>query len=717
MRPRALTISFTLLALTSLLPLPASVARSAATTPPAPGAPARPAPDSADTARARWALVLSGGVARGFAHGGVIQALEEERTRPDLVVGSSMGAIVGAMYAAGFTADSMRAILREIPWDIVFTGLPTAYQWRAPWPPPWFELVSGQGSALSIPATIVDNSVINEVLVELFLDADAVAQGDFDRLQIPFRTLGTDIRTGRWVMLDHGSIARACRISSGLPLLFPPVAVGDALLVDGGMSSNLPISPARAAGAERVLAVDVALPYPDLDESSSGLIVFMQLWDILNKRGQTDTVSVAAGDTLVWLRLPDAGPADFAGGARMIDQGYAEAGTAVRSWARRAGLPRTEVPLVSPSPVMPPLAAGIEWSGRASPRRTATARRVLGRLPEGPFRPRDLTPGLRQLMASGLFESAWPGFSVRGDSTVLSFEVRERPELAVGPAFAIGSDEGGRLHLGLTYRPDSGPLPSLAKLGWTWRELGWTLQASLEPHALDHGGSGVFVRGRAQNVRARVFEGGRVTGYLTSDRDELFLGAQLGIARRQALQVAVGVGTAGGSGPRWRGPLLAFRTGSLGRYERLLEGEWGVGGHGYARLHGAFDQGIPMRWLVLRPGVRFGAVDGEPAADALVGLGGPRSLSGLHYDEWLGRGMWAGSLELALEASRQARAYVSGQIGRVYEPVSGADLGPDAVIGLGVGAQVDLPIGPLRVEWGISSAGRDRIDIILGGRF
>ena len=269
--------------------------------------------DSAPRDTSRWALVLSGGIARGFAHGGVIRALEEAHARPSLVVGASMGGLIGAMYSAGYSPDSLHAVLRKIPWDLVFGGQPNAYQWRSVWPPSWFDLVAGDSSMLQIPASIVDNTVINEVLTELFLNADAASQGDFDKLTIPFRTIGTDVRTGRWVMIDHGSLARACRITSGLPLMFPPVAEGDALLVDGGMSSNLPIGPARAAGAQRVLAVDVALPYPELDESSSGITVFLQLWDILNKRGQNDTISVAAGDTLVWLKIPNAGPSDFAG--------------------------------------------------------------------------------------------------------------------------------------------------------------------------------------------------------------------------------------------------------------------------------------------------------------------------------------------------------------------------------------------------------------------
>src|SRR5262249_15240442 len=151
-----------------------------------------------------------------------------------------------------------------------------ASQWRSLWPRPWVEVVNTGGGSLHIPAALLDNTVINATLIDMFLDADAAAQGDFDRLAIPFRAIATDVRTVRAVVLDRGSLARAGRIPIGLPLMFPPVAQGDSLLVDGGMSSNLPISAARAAGAQRVLAVDVALPYPKLDENTSGLVVFAQ---------------------------------------------------------------------------------------------------------------------------------------------------------------------------------------------------------------------------------------------------------------------------------------------------------------------------------------------------------------------------------------------------------------------------------------------------------
>ena len=675
------------------------------------------ADSSASAARSpRWALVLSGGIARGFAHGGVIQALDEEGVRPDLVVGCSMGGLVGALYASGYSPDDMRSVFRRIPWDLIFS-VPGGYQWRGVWPRPWFELVAGGGSGLRVPASLMDNTVINQVLIELFLNADAAAQGDFDRLPVPFRTIGTDVRTGRWVMLDHGSLARACRITSGLPLMFPPVAVGEALLVDGGMSSNLPIGPARAAGAERVLAVDVALPHPRLDESTSGITVFLQLWDILNKRGQNDTISTVAGDTLIWLRIPNAGASDFTGAARIMEQGYEEAAAPVRSWARRSGLPRAAAPLAAPAPLMPPLAREIVWTGRGTVHRGAIAQAVLGRLPRGTFLPTDLVPSLRRLARSGLFESAWPTLTDRGDSTVLSFEVRERPALGFGPAFTISNDDGASVHLGATFRPLTGPLPSLAKVGWALRPLGWSVHASLEPYALEHGNPGWFVRGRYHEMRTRVFESGEEVHTLRTNRLEAFGGGQIGLAARQVLEAGAGYGDIARPEPGWHGLLLALRTQSLGGAERTVEAEWAAGNGGYARANAVLEVDLRYRALVLTPGGRFGAVDGDAPPDALVGLGGPHSLSGLRHGEWLGRRALAFSLEFAIEAERQARVYVAVQSGRVQEAVSGADLGVDAVGGFGIGASVDLPIGPLQIEWGASTAGRQRLDLMLGTRF
>jgi predicted acylesterase/phospholipase RssA len=680
-------------------------ASSAASAPPAAGLPPT------------WALVLSGGMARGFGHGGVIRALEEAHARPGLVVGTSMGGIVGALYASGYTPDSLRAVVRAIPWDLLFGGAQDAYGWRGAWPRAWLEFASGTGRGPGVPRAFLDNTIINQVLIELFLDADATIQGDFDRLPIPFRAIGTDVRTGRWHALGTGSLARACRITAGVPMMFPPVAIGDALLVDGGMSSNLPIGPAREAGAPRVLAVDVATREAVLDESASGLEVFLRLWDIVNKRGQADTVSAEAGDTLVWLRLRGASMSDFAAGARIMDAGHREAGARVRSWALRSGLPRTGTALAGPTPLLPPLANAIAWNGPRPVRRAGVARRALGRLPVGEFRPRDLVPALRRLARSGHFESAWPTFTTRGDSTLLAFEVRERPALVAGPAFRFDNDEGASVHLGASWRPPVGPFPSLARFGWGLRPLGWGVHWSFEPQALDQGSAGVFVRGRHQDLRTRVFESGEEVRRLRTRRSEVLGGAQVQISDLQVLQAGAGMAWIPRPGPGRDGPLFALRSRSLDGGERTLDAEWAGGDAGYARVEAAVGFHVRYRSFVLTPGARFGAVDDAPPPDALVGLGGIGSFAGLRRDEWLGRRAAAGSLRLALEAGRQAQAYVTGQVGAVRDAVSGSDLGPGPALGVALGAEIQLPVGPLRAEWGACTVGRQRFDIELGARF
>jgi hypothetical protein len=168
----------------------------------------------------------------------------------------------------------------------------------------------------------------------------------------------------------------------------------------------------------------------------------------------------------------------------------------------------------------------------------------------------------------------------------------------------------------------------------------------------------------------------------------------------------------------YSGPLLAFQTRALGHDERTLDVDVATGKDGYARLEANVTRGIAINHsVVITPGLRAGAVNGTPPPDALVGLGGPHSLSGLHADEWLGERMWAGSLELALDAARQARVYAASQIGKVEDAVSGSDLGTKPRVGFGLGAEVELPVGPLRIEWGTISHERNRFDIMLGHRF
>jgi NTE family protein len=177
------------------------------------------------------ALVLSGGAARGFAHVGVIRVLEQERIPVDLVVGTSVGSLIGALYASarnGFELEWEAFQLKQE--DIFDFGV-----WNA---------VAGMGLAKGEK-------------LEAFVKGK-VKQQNIEELPLRFAAVATDLNWGTRVVLDKGSVARAVRASSAIPGVFEPVAHEGKLLVDGGVVDNIPIEVARAKGADVVVAVDIS---------------------------------------------------------------------------------------------------------------------------------------------------------------------------------------------------------------------------------------------------------------------------------------------------------------------------------------------------------------------------------------------------------------------------------------------------------------------------
>lgn len=272
-------------------------------------------PEGAWADRPKVGLVLSGGGARGAAHIGVIRELQRQRIPIDYVVGTSIGAIVGGLYAAGFTPDRIEEAYKSIDWADIFSDLPPR-QYLAPRRKIDDTLflidkeVGIKEGRLRLPAGVIKGQKLYLELKELTLPVSGT--DDFDRLDIPFRAVATDIATGETVAIGEGDLATAIRASMSLPAIFTPVELDGRLLVDGGVSDNMPIHVARELGADVVIAVDISAPLLPKEKLESALSIVSQLTGILTKRNQLDQMATLTDrDVLITPELGDFGAADF----------------------------------------------------------------------------------------------------------------------------------------------------------------------------------------------------------------------------------------------------------------------------------------------------------------------------------------------------------------------------------------------------------------------
>lgn len=643
------------------------------------------------------ALVLSGGGAKGIAHIGVLLALDSAGIRPDLVVGTSMGAIVGGMYASGMTAGQIDSIARALP----LTGLFEAARPRAPlaWGGrlPVVHWAHGErGFALQAPA--VDEPRANAILNAALLRGNLLARGNFDSLPVPFRAVATDLGAWQPVVLGGGDLAQAVRASIAIPILFSPERIGDRVLVDGGLTANIPVAVARQLGAVRVIVSDVteARPAADSIPGDAPLEVIDRIFAVLFQQPRDP---LGPEDLLVRPAVSGYRSLDFtpARVAELIALGRG-AGTAALDSLPCRPIARHAAAAPLPRRVDGLLTERVE--------ETPLLQRLLGVTAAQDLDLSSLTRGILGMQHSELFRSVWLHPAGNRDSVEFRPVAQRLPRRLAAVGLAYDNDLGGQVWFGVLERRGRAGDAEFSGLVTLSRfhseiEAGARLHTGLTRYTVTP-----VTRLAFSNEVIRQFD---IPG-VEDTRDDV-----------QQLRLLVGADrpffnswlvTLGLESVLWQVSDSANATALGGRIvvQRRREGEarriFGDLQGNTRWLRGEAEAALRLtdRKLLVEPRLRVAWGRDLPVHRTFV-LGGDEGFPGLHRYELRGDREVLVSMQSAYRLSGPLSVRLLLAAGRI---ATGGPLldGDDWRAGVRTGLGVETPIGPIHFEQGWSSGGR-----------
>ena len=381
--------------------------------------------------RPKIGIAFSGGGAKGCAHIGVLRVLEEMRIPVDYAAGTSMGAIVGGLYATGLDPDELTEAILTVDWADALTDKPARKDrsFRRKDDDlryiPDLELGLGR-RGLKFPTGLRSGQKLGLLLRNLTLPVRTV--DDFDELPVPFRAVATDIATGQKVVLGHGDLARALRASMAIPTVFSAVELDGKLLVDGGVSDNVPVDVVRAMGADVVIAIDIGAPLLAGPEAGrSFLTILSQTMGLITRANMAP--QLAAADLVITPEVASYGTLEFEKGREIIAKGEAEARRLVDqlrpyalseedylAWKRSRRRERDPIPQVA--------AVRIEGNQRVDSRVLAAQVELQA---GKPFSPAAARGDLSRIFGLGDFETADAELVPEGDGATVVYRVHEKP--------------------------------------------------------------------------------------------------------------------------------------------------------------------------------------------------------------------------------------------------------------------------------------------------
>jgi NTE family protein len=708
------------------------------------------------------ALVLSGGGAKGAAHVGVIEVLEALRVPVDMVVGTSMGAIIGGMYAAGYSSEDMARLLEETDWRSIFSDRPAL-------PDQSFRRKQGQeefgyvevglgADGFELPSGFITGQRLGFRLKSILLHT--VGIDDFDELHVPFRAVAADLQTGEAVVLEDGSLVDAMRASMSVPGVFAPIEIGDRVLVDGGVVNNFPVNIARDLGADVVIAVLVAsreeTDTDTRDRLPSVFEVSFQLVDVVTRKNVERQLELLSDeDVLVEVDTSPYTAASFSSNAEIVAKGEAAARAAAGELGR-LGVSEGEydefLAEQRHTGERPPISVDrIEI--RSSERVASERIRARMRTEEGGRLDIDvLELDIERIYGLGYFRTVDFDLRTEDEETVLVIIAEDKPwgpnYLRFGLNLREDFQGGGSYSAGAQYA-----MTQLNPRGGEFRvsaQIGQTMGVATDYHQPVDRRNRIFIEPSLavqQSVTDVYEDGRRMAQYQVRFADGVtYLGTNIGTR----LEARLGFGATYGAA----GPLIGG--------EELEDDDFWQVGHRGAVVYDSLDSAsfprhgsnVSLSWLLNRKAVgsdlnteqvnfvAFSAVSGARHtlllsaqangtwADESVfpfgpSLGGFLRFSGYRPGELTGRYLGQGGAYyyyqlFKLPAALGNSVYVGAglETGAVWNDIGAADPG-DLLLGGTAYVGVDTSIGPLYFAYGIAqgSPHRGNLYLILGRPF
>ncbi len=711
------------------------------------------ATDSADTRRPRIGLVLGGGGARGAAHVGVLKVLEELRIPVDYVVGTSMGSIVGGLYAAGMTPNEIEQEISAMDWDDLFQDYPSraerSFRRKRDDDLYAFEAKPGfNDGKVQVPLAYIRGQKFDLTLNRLTLPVVDIK--DFNRLPIPYRAVAADLETGKEVVLASGTLATAIRASMAVPAAFDPVEVNGRLLVDGGIANNVPVSVARAMGAEVFIVVDVGSGLASRDDIKSALDVSGQLAGFMfTLNTEPQLKSLSARDVLIRPPLGDIGGGSFNRAAEAMPIGEQIARAAQDALRRYSLSPEEYARHLAARGYGRPGPAVIDFVRIENHSRISDAI-IAGLISIKPGQLLDVTQlerDIGRIYGLEIFESVRYDVVREDGKTSLVIIAREKHwgpgYLQFGLASSNDLQGDSTVKFGVLYTRTE-----INELNGEWRiaaQVGDEPGIFTEIHQPLDPELRYFVSGRVgyghRNVNVFDDAGNKLARYrLTAYFVELGAGREFGTwgegrlgYRRDSGEAEVSIGTPPPVTDIDRGEVflrlsddkldnLYFpRSGHIGRAEYRVSRE-GLGSSAdYDQLAASYVQAFSWGSNTLI-GALFGATtkDDNAPLESRFELGGFMRLSGLQDNELSGQ--HAGLVELVylrrLLGVQLFSSYAGAslELGNVWQSSSNVSMDNSIVAGSAF-LGFDTPIGPLYFAYGRTDTSRDSFYIYLGPRF